>query len=109
MPEIKPHLKGLYRTIQREKFRGKFLRLDMNENVEGLPRDFIANILKTCDPQFIATYPEYDSLVEKIGGTVSWLAPTPTGLRTAPHGTALALSRRLKEAFDPHGMLPDVL
>jgi len=49
------------------------------------------------------------SLAEKHDGFISWLAPVPAGLRISPQGTALDVCRRLKEAFDANGVLPDVL
>lgn len=38
--------------------RKDFLRLDLNENPEGLPQEFIASVLKDVTPQFVAQYPE---------------------------------------------------
>ena len=66
MVEIKPHLKHLYRTKPEKKSRRGYLRLDMNEGVPGLPGDFVKDILSEIDPEFLATYPEYKTLQEKV-------------------------------------------
>jgi len=49
------------------------------------------------------------ALAEKYGGTTGWLAPMPLGLATPPQGISGEICRRLKSAFDPHNILPDVL
>ena len=38
--------------------RKDYLRLDLNENPGGLSEDFIANVLKDVDSQFLSQYPE---------------------------------------------------
>jgi len=64
MIEPKAYVKDLFRTMPRQ--RSGYLRMDMNESVDGLPADFIRKTLNKVDPEFIAKYPEYDSLVKKI-------------------------------------------
>lgn len=66
MPELKPHLKNLYRILPFKKSRMGYLRLDMNENVSGLPEDFLKEVMSEINPNFLATYPEYMALQEKI-------------------------------------------
>ena len=66
MPNPKPHIATLHRVSHSGKSRGSFLRLDMNENVDGLSEDFVREVLSKISPQFIATYPEYDRLMQKI-------------------------------------------
>ena len=65
MPELKPHLKDLYRTEQRE-FRENYLRLDMNESVNGLPDSFIQEVLQEINGKFLSMYPEYRLLEKKL-------------------------------------------
>jgi len=48
------------------KKRTGFLRLDMNEGVPGLPDGFVEGIIKNITPEYLATYPEYKVLREKI-------------------------------------------
>lgn len=33
-------------------------RYDMNENPEGLPKEFVDSVLKEITPEFLAIYPE---------------------------------------------------
>ena len=66
MPQAKPHLKKLYRTPMLKNSRRGFLRLDMNESVDGVPGEFIKEVLAEIDSEFLATYPEYDALIKKI-------------------------------------------
>lgn len=64
MIEPKPCVRDLFRTLPRN--RQGYLRMDMNESVDGLPLEFIRRALDKVDPELIAKYPEYDSLVRKI-------------------------------------------
>ena len=66
VPNIKPYLKDVYRTHLGENSRQDFLRLDMNENPDGLPEEFLQNVLSKIDAEYLATYPEYSSLIQKI-------------------------------------------
>ena len=53
-------------------------------------------------------YSEAQGLATKYGGTTLWLAPTPAGLSTSAQASAPEICRRLKAAFDPRGILPEV-
>ncbi len=54
---INPKIKNLHRIFDQNE-RSGYIRLDLNENPEGLPKEFIENILKDVDPEFVAQYPE---------------------------------------------------
>jgi len=41
-----------------EEGRSEYLRMDMNENPEGLPKEFVDSVLKEITPEYLATYPE---------------------------------------------------
>jgi histidinol-phosphate aminotransferase len=71
MPDVKIHLKNLYRTHSEIDNRMNYLRLDMNENVEGLPDGFVKSILAEIDGNFMATYPEYHLLEEKLADHIN--------------------------------------
>ena len=43
-----------------EQGRYDYARYDMNENPEGLPKEFVEEVLKEITPEFLATYPEHD-------------------------------------------------
>lgn len=53
-----------------EQGRGGYLRLDMNENPEGLPAEFVKEVLKEITPEFLATYPEPDAFIEKYANYI---------------------------------------
>ena len=44
--------------------RAEFLRLDMNENPEGLPEEFVNQIKEELTPEFFSTYPEPEKFVK---------------------------------------------
>lgn len=50
--------------------REKFLRLDMNENPEGLPDEIVAKIREAITPSFLARYPEQGVFKEKYAKLV---------------------------------------
>ncbi|MCX5855333.1 MAG: histidinol-phosphate transaminase [Deltaproteobacteria bacterium] len=54
--------------------RKGFLRLDMNESVEGLPESFVREVLDNIKPENIASYPEYDEITAMIAASFG-LAP----------------------------------
>ena len=51
------NIKDLDRIFDQNKREG-YLRLDLNENPEGLPQEFISKVLKDITPEFVAQYPE---------------------------------------------------
>ncbi|GAB6037204.1 histidinol-phosphate transaminase [Fundidesulfovibrio butyratiphilus] len=65
MPQCKPHLADVHRHGSGESREG-FLRLDMNENPDGLPADFVREVLGRVTPEFLASYPEYAPLKEAL-------------------------------------------
>ena len=62
----KLYLKDIYRTSLGNKQRKNFLRLDLNENPDGLPEEFIKNIFSKIDAKYVSMYPEYGKLAENI-------------------------------------------
>lgn len=48
-----------------EQGRYDFFRYDMNENPEGLPKEFVNSVLKEVTPEFLAIYPEPDRFLNK--------------------------------------------
>lgn len=62
---INPEIKNLYRTRYKES-RKKFLRLDMNENPEGIPKEFLEEVLNEITPEYLAMYPETDTLIDLL-------------------------------------------
>ncbi len=65
MYKTKAGIEELYRVSPRQG-RGSFLRLDMNENPEGLPRAFFDRIILKITPELLAMYPETGVLTKKL-------------------------------------------
>ena len=57
MTKINQGIKELVRIFP-EGGRKAYLRLDMNENPEGIPKDFVEEVKEQITPEFLATYPE---------------------------------------------------
>lgn len=68
-PYINPYVKGTVRVFPPQGRYGKF-RYDMNENPEGLPKEFVDSVLKEITPEFLAIYPEPDRFLRKYAGFV---------------------------------------
>lgn len=42
-----------------------YYRYDMNENPEGLPKDFVNSVVREITPEFLSTYPEPNRFINK--------------------------------------------
>lgn len=60
-------LVNLHRIFDQNKREG-YLRLDLNENPEGLPQDFIEEVLSGVTPEMVAQYPETLEFTELLAG-----------------------------------------
>lgn len=65
MYKLKAGIEELYR-VSPHQGRGSYLRLDMNENPEGLPRDFFDKVISKLTPELLAMYPETGVLTKKL-------------------------------------------
>ncbi len=54
---VNESIKNCVRVFAEEN-RAGYLRMDMNENPEGLPKAFVDSVLKEITPEYLATYPE---------------------------------------------------
>ena len=61
---INQNVKETVRVFPQQGRYGK-LRYDMNENPEGLPKEFVDSVLKEITPEFLAVYPEPDRFLRK--------------------------------------------
>lgn len=61
---VNPYVKNMSRVFPPQGRYGK-LRYDMNENPEGLPKEFVDSVLKEITPEFLAIYPEPDRFLRK--------------------------------------------
>jgi len=66
MVKEKAHLREINRTSSDTRSRADYLRLDMNESVEGLPEAFINEVMSEAGVGLVARYPEYAPLSRKI-------------------------------------------
>lgn len=62
---VNKNIKNTYR-IKDSSNRDEYLRLDMNENPEGLPLDFFNEVIELITPQMLATYPQKRKLINLI-------------------------------------------
>ena len=65
---MKPHVNSFVANTVRvfpPQGRCGRLRYDMNENPEGLPKEFVDSVLKEITPEFLAIYPEPDRFLHK--------------------------------------------
>ena len=65
---MKPHVSSfIANTVRVFPPQGRYgkLRYDMNENPEGLPKEFVDSVLKEITPEFLAIYPEPDRFLRK--------------------------------------------
>ena len=73
------NIKNLDRIFDQNRREG-YLRLDLNENPEGLPQEFIDRVLKDVTPEFVAQYPETleftEILAEYLGTDIEHLCLT---------------------------------
>lgn len=94
---INPNIKNTERVFPIQE-RAGYLRLDMNEGVIGLPKDFVDGVLSEITPEFLTTYPEPDRFLKKysdfIGASIESLMAT--------NGTDMAI-RYILETFGEPG------
>lgn len=62
---VKPTLKNIERIPQPEG-RGSFVRLDQNENPDGVPSWLCDKVMAKITPEFLSVYPEEDTFTEKF-------------------------------------------
>lgn len=61
---VNENIKNTVRVFP-EQGRYDYYRYDMNENTEGLPVEFVNNVLKEITPEFLSIYPEPDKFLNK--------------------------------------------
>lgn len=66
---VNPYIRDTYRVFPPQGRYGK-LRYDMNENPEGLPKEFVDSVLKEVTPEFLAIYPEPGRFLHKYADFV---------------------------------------
>ena len=94
---VNPDIKNMVRVFP-EQGRADYLRLDMNENPDGLPEEFVERVKREITPQFLATYPEPDRFLTKYASFLG----VPFECVTATNGSDMAI-RYLFETFGERG------
>ena len=61
---VNENIKNTVRVFP-EQGRYDYYRYDMNENPEGLPKEFVDSVLKEISPEFLSVYPEPDRFLNK--------------------------------------------
>lgn len=61
---VDENIKNTVRVFPRQG-RYDYYRYDMNENPEGLPKEFVDSVLKEITPEFLSIYPEPDRFLNK--------------------------------------------
>lgn len=67
--KVNPFIEKMTRIFPTQGRYGK-LRYDMNENPEGLPKEFVDSVLREITPEFLAIYPEPDRFLRKYADFV---------------------------------------
>ena len=62
---VKPTIKNIERIPQPEN-RGKYIRLDQNENPDGIPEWLYEKVVSKMTPEYLSIYPEEDIFTEKF-------------------------------------------
>ena len=97
MVYVNENIKNTIRVFPQQNRYGKH-RYDMNENPEGLPRDFVNSVLREITPEFLSIYPEPDKFLEKYA---SYIGVERNNV-VATNGSDMAI-RYLLETFGEKG------
>lgn len=94
---VDEHIKNTVRVFPMQGRYG-YHRYDMNENPEGLPKEFVDEVLSEITPEFLAIYPEPDRFLHKYADFIG--AAYENVLTT--NGSDMAI-RYLLETFGEKG------
>lgn len=94
---VNPHIRN---TVRKYPPQGRYdyLRYDMNENMDGLPKEFVDSVLREITPEFLSVYPEPDKFVKKYA---QYIGTEPDNVLTT-NGSDMAI-RYLLETFGEEG------
>lgn len=94
---VNENVKSMERIFP-EQGRYDYHRYDLNENPEGLPKNFVDSVLKEITPEFLSIYPEPDRFINKYA---NFLGIKPENVLTT-NGSDMAI-RYLLEVFGEKG------
>lgn len=96
---VNEHIKNTERVFPEQGRYGK-KRYDMNENPEGLPKEFVDGVLKEITPEFLSIYPEPDRFLRKYAKFVGYGVEYENLVAT--NGSDMAI-RYILETFGEEG------
>lgn len=96
MHYVDPKIKGVFRLHQPEG-RKEYLRLDQNENPDGLPHWLFDEVMKDISPETLAMYPEDTRLAEKY----AWLLGLEPGCAVMTDGSVVGMGYVIKVFGEP--------
>ena len=96
MVYVDPYVKSAFRKKQPEG-RGGFIRLDQNENPDGLPRWLFDEVMKGITPEMLGMYPEEGPFIEKYS---KMMGISPSQM-TITDGSVVAMGYMMKVFGEP--------
>lgn len=100
---INPSIEKLHRIFDQNE-RKDYIRLDLNENPDGLPQEVIDEVLSDITPQFVSQYPETlkftDNLANFLGTDINHICLT--------NGSAEAIRYIIQVFTSPKGKIVGV-
>lgn len=97
---VDPVIKGMFRTYQPEG-RAPYIRLDQNENPDGVPQWLFDEVMKKITPSYLSLYPEEIVFRNKLTN----LLGLKEGQLTLTDGSVVAMSYVIKVFGEPHKKL----
>lgn len=96
MHYVDPIIKNMFRTKQGEG-RGGFIRLDQNENPDGVPRWLFDRVMAEITPEYLSIYPEEEVFIHKYAR----LLGVDDNQVTLTDGSVVAMSYVIKVFGEP--------
>lgn len=93
---VDPTIKNFHRTYQPEN-RGGYIRLDQNENPDGLPEWLFNKAIQKITPEFLSIYPEEQLIIEKYARLLN----IDSSNITFTNGSVVAMAYALKVFGEP--------
>ena len=97
---VDPVIKQMFRTYQPEG-RAPYIRLDQNENPDGVPQWIFDKVMKKVTPEYLSLYPEEIIFRNKL----TKLLGLKDGELTLTDGSVVAMSYAVKVFGEPHKKL----
>lgn len=93
---VNPIIKNMFRTKQGEG-RGGYIRLDQNENPDGIPKWLFDSVMSEITPEYLSLYPEEEIFIHKYAA----LLGVDDKQVTLTDGSVVAMSYVIKVFGEP--------